>query len=116
MIFNGNYCIVITQNFLMSNTWYGLYDGATDSQSLIMENYAFRNGFLNTHVSPGNIDANSINYFVTYTGENETLPLSSATVGGFGALNVATKFANIEWQVNANLAGNTSETPNPSWS
>jgi hypothetical protein len=91
--------IIITECWLCFNTWYGLFDHGKDCQSLIMKNIAFRNGTQNKTYSEGNIDTFSKNYYTQYLQSNEKLEINSATVGGFGALNVANPFGNIEWQV-----------------
>ena len=92
---------MIRDNWLVANSWHGLKDLANDCQSLIMNNYAFRNGLDNAQYSEGNLSAEQLNFYTNYTESTENLPLASATVGGFGALNVATRFANTEIQVTA---------------
>lgn len=90
---------VVRNNWFVANTWHGVYDMAADSQSLFMENYAFRNGLLNAVYAEGNIGVNQLNFKVDYEQSNENLPMSSGTVGGFGAFNVAGRYVNNEIQV-----------------
>ena len=98
---NNTVNAIIRNNWLIANTWYGIKDDSDDCRSLIMENYAFRNGYLNDSYSQGNLSINALNYSVNYEESGEMLPLTSATIGGFGALNVATRFSNTEIQVAA---------------
>lgn len=98
---NNTQNALVQNNWLIANTWYGLKDDSDDSRSLFMENFAFRNGYLNSDYAQGSINASNINYSVQYEQSNENFPLTSGTVGGFGALNVATKGANTEIQVTA---------------
>lgn len=97
--------IVISDCWLMFNSRAGLKDDAKDCQSLIMRNYAFRNGTQNQQLSQGDLPLYSANYQVQYLQPNEQLTLTTATVGGFGALNVANPYANVEWQVSDTSSG-----------
>ena len=96
--------IVISECWLMFNSRVGLKDDAKDCQSLIMRNYAFRNGTQGGGLSQGNLSLYSDNYQVQYLQSNELLTLTTATVGGFGALSVANPYANVEWQVSETTA------------
>lgn len=91
--------IMINDCWLMFNSRAGLKDDAKDCQCLIMRNYAFRNGTQNQHLSQGDLSLYATNYQVQYLQPNEKLTVTTATVGGFGALNVANPYANLEWQV-----------------
>lgn len=91
--------IIINDCWLMFNSRAGLKDDAKDCQSLIMRNYAFRNGTQNKNLSQGDLSLYATNYQVQYLQPNEKLTVTTATVGGFGALNVANPYANLEWQV-----------------
>lgn len=88
---------------------YGIRDNLVDSSSLIMRNFAFANQtiyprFLNgTNLSPTENDVTTqnfvegSNFFAQYIQANESFQSTNATVGEFGALNVANPYANIEW-------------------
>lgn len=91
--------ILIDGNWFVANTWYGLYDDAFDCQSLIMNNFAFRNGSENgTHIE-GHHDQDDINYHVQYGQSDENLPSAQATIGDFGPLTVAHAYANVDFSV-----------------
>jgi hypothetical protein len=91
--------IIISDCWLLFNSRAGLKDDAKDCQSLIMKNFAFRNGTQNQQLSQADLSLYAANYQVQYLQPNEQLTVTTATVGGFGALNVTNPYANIEWQV-----------------
>lgn len=88
---------------------YGIRDNLVDSSSLIMKNFAFANQtiyprFLNaSSLSPTESDVTTQNFiegknfFAQYIQATESFQSTNATVGEFGALNVANPYANIEW-------------------
>lgn len=88
---------------------FGIRDNLVDSSSLIMQNYAFANQtlypkFLEAATAlPSDDDIVSQkfveggNYFASFIQSNESFQSTAATVGEFGALNVANPYANIEW-------------------
>ena len=93
---------LIRGNWLVGNSWCGLMDHAYDCQTLIMSNYAFRNGTTDSVLSEGNKLSGSItdlNYYVRYEQENENLPVADAIISDFGALSVAHAYANIDINV-----------------
>lgn len=106
---NNTQNALIKNNWVIANTWYGVKDASDDSRSLFMENFAFRNGYLNSDYAQGNINENALNYAINYDRSGENFPICSATVGGFGAFNVAGRYVNNEIQVAADslLPGDT---------
>ena len=125
ILLNGAFKSLISKNWLYCNSsstagsvvnetagigahgGYGLFDLASNSTSLIKENYAFANQIIRPKVITDNgppvVTAwaayiEGANYYNTYSDTDQTLPIERATVGDFSSLVTAVPFTNYEWE------------------
>lgn len=90
--------IIIKGCWVMFNSHVGIKDDGLDCQSLITQNYAFRNGTQNQKLIEGSLGAYATNYSVNYLQPNEHLATASSSVGDLSALNTSNPYTNVEWQ------------------
>lgn len=90
--------IIIKGCWVMFNSHVGIKDDGLDCQSLITQNYAFRNGTQNQKLVEGSLGSYATNYAITYLQPNERLATASSSVGDLSALNTSNPYTNIEWQ------------------
>ena len=104
---NGAICSTIRKNIVATNrsllaaggaiggNGYGIWDTATDTTSLIVENTSYAN--------------QTLNYKVTYSLENEQLPVVNSTYGDMTSLYVASVWQNISLHANPGSTGCAAE-------
>ena len=108
---NGAICSTIRKNIVATNrslltaggiiggNGYGIWDTATDTTSLIVENTSYAN--------------QTLNYKVAYSLENERLPVVNSTYGDMTSIYVASIWQNISLYANPGSTGCAAEcTPN----
>lgn len=112
ILLDGAFCSSIRKNIVattrslvqsggaIGGNGYGIYDTAADTTALIVENTAYAN--------------QTLNYKVSYTLENERLPVVSSTYGDMTSVFVASSWQNISLHANPGSTGCNPECmPNP---